>query len=193
MTDPGFFRVMKEFFTGKSEIEKGEVANIYHANKNGEKLHEAFGALMKVLGLSRYDDNQTPETDSTKIISALDDFRNVAIEILLGQSEIKKSGRKISSSRLTKLKDIQAIINEVLSGLDEETEPEEADEVTKEEVQKTVDEAMKAVNVEEVVKKAVEPILERLEKIENARGFSNRVPEDGAVEKSANDFWGGIF
>ena len=54
-------------------------------------------------------------------------------------------------------------------------------------------EAIKAVNVEEVVNKALTPIIERIEKIESARGFSNRVPEESTVEKGANDFWGGIF
>ena len=78
-------------------------------------------------------------------------------------------------------------------GLDDDNTPKEAEALTKEEIQKTVDEAVKAVNVEEVVKKALEPVLERLEKIENARGVSNRVPEDSAVEKSSGDFWGGIF
>ena len=65
--------------------------------------------------------------------------------------------------------------------------------MTKEEVQRTVDETVKAVNVEGIVKKALEPILERLEKVENARWFSNRVPEDSAVQKNDNDFWGGVF
>ena len=108
-------------------------------------------------------------------------------------SVVAKSGRKISGDRLSKLKNMQAILNDVLSGLDEEDTPKEAEELTKEEVQKTVDDAVKAVNVEEVMKKALEPILERLEKIENARGVSNRVPEDSAVQKNDNDFWGGVF
>ena len=189
----GLFRILKEFFTGTdAPVEKGEVADIYNQNESGRKMDKAFSALMKVLGLSRWDDESlTPETDSVKIIAALDDFRNIAVEILLGKGEIEKSGRKISSSRLSKLKNMQAMLNEVLSELDDnEDTPKEAKEVTKEEVQKTVDEA---VNVEEVVKKALEPILERLEKIENARGVSNRVPEDSAVQKNDNDFWGGVF
>lgn len=189
------FRILKEFFTGSDEaVEKGEVADIYNQNEAGRKMDKAFSALMKVLGLSRWDDeNLTPETDSAKIVSALDDFRNVAVEILLGKTEVAKSGRKISGDRLGKLKNMQAILNDVLSGLDEEDTPKEAEELTKEEVQKTVDDAVKAVNVEEVVKKALAPVLERLEKIENARGVSNRVPEDGAVQKNDNDFWGGVF
>ena len=190
----GLFRILKEFFTGEGTVEKGEVADTYHANNAGNKLFEAFDALTKVLGLSRWsDDNLTPETDPAKIVAAIDDFRNVAVEVLLGKSNIEKSGRKISGDRLGKLKNIQSILNEVLNGLEEEDVPKEAEELTKEEIKKTVDDAVKAVNIDEVVKKALEPIIERIEKIENARGFSNRVPEDSTVEKSANDFWGGIF
>ena len=189
----GLFRALKKFFVG-DEVEKGAVADTYNASKAGGKLYEAFEALMKVLGLSRWEgDNQTPETDSAKIISALDDFRNIAVEVLLGKGEIEKSGRKISGDRLGKLKNIQAILNEVLSGLDEEDVKQEAEDLTKEEVQKTVDEAVKAVNIEEVIKKALTPIKERIEKIENARGVSNRVQESSAVEKSSNDFWEGVF
>ena len=195
----GLFRILKEFFTGeeveKSEVEKGEVADVYHTNQSGHKLCEAFDALMKVLGLSRWDDDrQVPETDTVKILSAVDDFRNVAVEILIGKSDVEKSGRKISAPRLMKLKNIQAILNEVLRELDGiEDTPKEAEEVTKEEVQKAVAEAIKDANVEETINKALAPIIERIEKIENARGVSNRVPEDRAIEKGTNDFWGGIF
>ena len=191
----GLFRILKEFFTGTTEdVEKGEVVDTYHANNAGSKLFEAFDALTKVLGLSRWsEDNLTPETNPAKIATAIEDFRNIAVEILLGKTEVAKSGRKISGDRLSKLKNIQTIINDVLNGLDEDDTPKEAEDLTKEEVQKTVDEAVKAVNVEEVVKKALEPVLERLEKVENARGVSNRVPEDSTVEKSSSDFWGGVF
>ena len=117
----GLFRILKEFFTGSDEtVEKGDVADVYRANKSGKKLCDAFEALMKVLGLSRWeDDRQTPETDSAKIISALDDFRNIAVEILLGENDIEKSGRKISAPRLSKLKSVQAMLNEILSELDD--------------------------------------------------------------------------
>ena len=191
----GLFCILKEFFTGSDEtVKKGEVADIYSQNESGRKMDKAFSALMKVLGLSRWDDeNLTPETDSAKIVSALDDFRNIAVEILLGKTEVAKSGRKISGDRLSKLKNIQAMLDDVLSGLDEVNTPKEAEDVTKEEVQQTVADAVKAANFKEVVKKALDPIIERIEKIESARGFSNRVPEESTVEKGANDFWGGIF
>ena len=191
----GLFRILKEFFTGSDEtVEKGVVADTLNKNTAGSKLWDAFSAFMQVIGQSRYmDGDSKPETDPAKIMIAIDDFRNVVIEILLGKGEIEKSGRKISGSRLSKLKNIQAVLNEVLDGLDGVNTPKEAEDVTKEEVQKTVADTVKAANFEEIVKKALDPIIERIEKIENARGFSNRVPEDSAVEKSVNDFWEGIF
>ena len=52
-------------------------------------------------------------------------------------------------------------------------------------------------DVAEVVKtaiaEAIAPINERIEKIEKARGFSNRQAEDTSVQKSNDDFWGGMF
>ena len=177
----GLFRILKEFFTGREAVEKGEVADVYHAVKSGEKMCEAFDALMNVLGLSRFrDDTRTPETDPVKIVAAIDDFRNVAIEILVGKAEVEKAGRKISGDRLSKLKSIQAMLGEVLSGLDEDNAPQEAEELTKEELHAAFSEV-------------VAPLVDRIEKIEKARGISNRVPEDTAVEKDSSDFWGGIF
>ena len=195
----GLFRILKEFFTGTDvDVEKGEVSDIYSQNESGRKMYKAFSALMNVLGLSRWDDESlTPETDTTKILAAIDDFRNVAITILIGKSEIEKSGRKISGDRLGKLKNVQAMLNELLNGLEETENSKETEELTKEEVQEIVKEMQKTaeetVNVEKAIETALAPVLERLEKIENARGVSNRVPEDSAVEKGDNDFWGGIF
>lgn len=199
----GLFHILKRFFTGSDEtVEKGEVANIYNQNEAGRKMDKAFSALLKVLGLSRWDDeNLMPETDTAKIIAALDDFRNIAVEILLGKTELEKSGRKISGSRLSKLKSIQAMLQEVLNDIDDKEETsQEAEELTKEEILKAVDEALKPVseriekiNIDETINKALAPVIERIEKIENARGVSNRVQEEGNIEKSDSNFWGGVF
>ena len=170
---------------------------------------------MKVLGLSRWsDENQNPETDPVKITAAIDDFRNLAIGIMLGQ-EVEKSGRKISSARLSKLKNIEALIGEILSDANnEELEGEET--VIQEEVTKTVAEAIRPVverieklegtlepkeeakgasleEIQKAVNDAMASLMTRLEKVENARGMSNKVPEDTSVEKSGDDFWGNIF
>ena len=101
--------------------------------------------------------------------------------------KIEKSGRKISGDRLGKLMSMKTLLNEVLDGLEDiDDTPKEAEELTK-------DDRQDAVNVEDAIQKALEPLIERIEKIENARGISNRVPEDRAVEKRGQDFWEGIF
>jgi len=189
----GLFSALKKFFTGE-EVSKGEVANITNAQDNACKLGFAMDALFQVLGLNRWGERTADdiETDPAKIRSAINDFKTVAEKILLGSdeeikktfAEIEKSGRKISGDRLTRLKNIQAMLNEVLSGLEDTEGSKEGEELTKEEVQKTV---------EETLQKALSPLKERIEKIENARGVSNKVPEEKTVEKSSNDFWEGIF
>ena len=214
----GLFSLIKKFFTGEvTDVSKGAVADVINSNKRGEKLAEAFSALLKVLGLSRYsDDEQTPETDPVKITAAIDDFKNLAIEIMLGQ-QVEKSGRKISNARLAKLTSIETLISEILSDVNEQTEGEES--VTKEDVAKTVADVIKPLaerieklekseeapvakeesqnaNQEEIqkaVNDAVAPLMARLEKVEKARGVSNRIPEDTLVEKSGDNFWGNIF
>ncbi len=186
----GLFRILKDFFTGNGEeaVAKGEVADITNAQDKCVKLNTAIRALLKVLGFNEWgemNDKSEVETDPAKIVAAIEDFHNVALEILIGKTDVTKSGRKISGDRLGKLKNIRAMLNEILNELDDNGDtPEEAEEVTKEEIQKTVEEAMK---------NALSPVMERIEKIENARGISNRVPEDSAVKKNENDFWGGIF
>ena len=193
----GLFHILKKFFTG-AEVEKGEVADLTNAKNKGMRLNTAMESLMTVLGLNRWgypETNINAEKDPAKIRDAINDFKAVAEEILLGSdseimktvAEIDKSGRKISGSRLSQLKNIQAMLSEVLSGLEDPEDSKEGEELTKEEILKAVDEAIKPVS--EQINKAVE----RIEKIENARGVSNKVPEDSAVEKGSNDFWEGVF
>ena len=214
----GLFSILKKFFTGEdADVSKGAVADVVNSSKHGEKLAEAFGALLKVLGLSRWsDDKQTPETDPVKITAAINDFRDLAIEIMLGQ-QVEKSGRKISNARLAKLKSIETLISEILSDVNDQSEGEES--VTKEDVAKTVEDAIKPfaerieklekseeapvpkeepqnANQEEIQKAvddAIAPLMERLEKVEKARGVSNKVPEDTSDKKSEDNFWGSIF
>lgn len=189
------------------EVEKGAVSDTYNAGKNSEKLDDAFDALRKVLKLgARYgNSNIPPETDVNKIRAALDDFRNVAGQILLGTEtqpeQVIKAGRKVSSSRLEKLKNIQTLINDVLDGLDETRDEviDIAENTNAASIQKAIADALKPLsekvndlNVEGIVKEALAPVITRIEKIENARGFSNRALESKQVEKSSS-FWDGAF
>jgi hypothetical protein len=134
----------------------------------------------------------------------------------------QKSGRKVSGARLKKLKDAYASLAEIIAEADGEgNENMGESDMTKEEIQEALKGALapieervaviekekgaarepaKAENAEEgkaelaeIVKEAVAPLVKRIETIEKARGVSNKIPEDGMVEKDADDanFWGG--
>ena len=186
------------------ELQDVEVQAISMVSKaaNGEKF-KIFKSV---------DDEPEPEIEDEKVpevvkeekgerglFSILKDFftggdKVEKDELIDTKSEIEKAGRKISGSNLGKLKNIQSLLADVLSGLDDaENASKETEELTKEEIQKEVAEAVKAVNIKNIVKEILTPINERIEKIENARGVSNRVVEESAVEKGTDNFWGGIF
>ena len=182
----GLFNALKNFFMGGSKVEKGEVIDKFNHDKRSQlmQLNEAYFALKKVLKLEEFD--EAPETNTEKITEALDDFRVLGARILLGTepAAIEKAGRKISNSRLARLREMVTTLNEIISEVEDDGEDvkivRSETELTKEEIN-------------EVIKEALSPVMERIEKIENARGFSNKVPEEKTVEKSGDDFWGNIF
>ena len=231
--EQGLFSVLKKFFTGSEEVEKGAVKAVFEAGENGVKLGKAFEALCNILGINRWGDapNVTPETSPAKIRAALEDFKSVAEKILISSDDevkkavedVQKSGRKISGSRLAKIKEVHAILGGLIADADLENDEGGTETVTKEElileVKKSVDEALKPISerldalekseaepevkkeaepdMNEVVKSALDealkPIAERLERVEKARGFSNRQPEDVSVNKSEASLWDGVF
>ena len=162
----GLFHVLKSFFMGDEDVEKGAVAAIVEAQNNGQKLDQAIGALFSVLGISRWGDPKAkPETDAAKIRAALTDFKNVAEDILIGKDEdvkkaveeVQKSGRKISGSRLSKIKEAYATLGDLIAETDTDNTEGEASEVTKEELTQVVKESIDT---------AIKPFSERLEKLE---------------------------
>lgn len=170
----GLFSVLKKFFTGEnSQVEKGAVKDIYTARDNGRKLNEATEALFRALNLSRWGDNVNaePETNPIKIRAALDDFNSIAERILIGDgtAEVQKSGRKISSSRLSKIKEVHAILGELIADTDAEDDKGGTETVTKEEL---INEVKKSVE------EAVKPLDERLAVLEKSS-------EEAEVKKEA--------
>ncbi len=173
----GLFRILKNFFT------KGEVADMVTKSKAKMTIQEAYWALMKVIFP---DDGGTIITDSKTISEALEDFTEIVSDSL--HVKIIKSGRKISGSRLSKLRDIQVMLNEVLTGVDDSEETEttgSTDSTGGTEVSKD--------EIEKIMTDALSPIMERIGKIENARGYSNRIIEENNVKKNNDNFWGEIF
>ncbi|MDR1648876.1 MAG: hypothetical protein LBR71_01330 [Synergistaceae bacterium] len=178
----GLFHVLKAFFSG-IPVEKGELANNFNAREKGHRLGTAIDALWSTIGLNRYGgESEKAETDSKKLRGALEDFKKIAEEILLGKdediakvaAEIEKSGRKIAGARLAELKAAHAALSKIIEEADGEPdavgEKGDVNEVTKEELLKIV-----KTGIDEGTK----PLLERLEKLEKANEPGDETPQEG--------------
>ena len=177
----GLFSVLKKFFTGSEheqvQIEKGAVEDELNARRKAERLNDAMQALFKALSLSPWGGETIKEAESNpvKIRAALDDFKAVAEKILIGESEaeVMKSGRKISSSRLAKIKEAHAALTDLLADADTENNEGGTETVTKEEL---INEVKKSVD------EAVKPLDERLAALEKSDAESKAEAE---VKKEA--------
>ena len=47
--------------------------------------------------------------------------------------------------------------------------------------------------IKSAIQESIQPLIARLERVEKARGISNKVPEDTVLAKDNNEFWGRIF
>ena len=176
------------------EIEKGKVADAVAAREKGKKLGQAMDALFAVLHLNRWGDDtkEEAETDAKTIRNALNDFKSLAENILIGTDEeirktfieLEKSGRKISGSRMGKLKNIQDLLSELIKGLEVD---EEDNTVNTEEITKAVQEAIKPLDeriakLETVTKEELPP--EEVKKEETPKE-EPKAPDVAEIVKSA--------
>ncbi|MBR1602721.1 MAG: hypothetical protein IJ667_04705 [Synergistaceae bacterium] len=171
---------------------------------------------------------ETVEKNEQGLFSVLKKFFTGSEELAAKEQpaeveDVQKSGRKISGSRLAKIKEVHAILGDLIADTDLENDEGGNTEVTKEElileVKKSVDEALKPISerlealekseaetevkkeaepdmsavVKSALDEALKPIAERLERVEKARGLSNRQPEDVSVNKSSSSLWDGAF
>jgi Putative phage serine protease XkdF len=197
----GFFNLLKSFFSGE-KIQKGEVADKYKRNRKRREFWAAQDALNYVIFNWEYWDSEI-ESDPDKIREALQDFVNIAQEVLtdddiaksLGKppETIQKAGKKFSAANMNKIKDAHAILDELIN------QDEEEDEVKKEDIEKMLDEKLNPITkrlddiekedgggnddnseddvmkqFSEVLDQKLDPITKRLEIVEKARGFSNQ-------------------
>jgi hypothetical protein len=182
----GLFHVLKAFFSGEeSAVEKGELADTFNAREKGRKLGVAIDSLWSTLKYDRWGgENKDAVTDPKKIRVALEDFKKIVEEILVGKdadlvkvaAEVEKSGRKISGARMAELKTAHAALSKIIEETDSEESEGETSEVTKEElelvVKGSVDEAVKQLN-------------ERLEQLEKSE--TPEAPETPAAESKPED------
>ncbi|QWG50325.1 hypothetical protein EXW28_10795 [Bacillus mycoides] len=177
--DKSLIRKMLDFVKGeKHEIKKGEVKDRFIDEKQKRDLRAVFNLFEDVFYWEIWENN--PDID--RMTAALDDMKEIlssikggytiakaenngqADEILL--ETIKKAGKVLSQKNQTKLDEALSLINEI------------KDAATSQE-----DEEMKAEDIAEIVKQAVQPLTEQVEKIakqvngEEATG-DNPTPEE---------------
>ncbi|MDT3495950.1 XkdF-like putative serine protease domain-containing protein [Bacillus toyonensis] len=160
--DKGLIRKMLDFVKGEThKITKGEVKDRFIDEKQKRDLRAVFNLFEDVFYWEIWESN--PDID--RMAAALDDMKDILSSIkggyIIAKSEdsvqaesivlesIKKAGKVLSQKNHTKLDEALALITEIK----EAASPQEEDE-------------MKAEDIAEIVKQAVEPLATKLEKIE---------------------------
>ncbi|KUL16187.1 XkdF-like putative serine protease domain-containing protein [Bacillus paralicheniformis] len=169
--EKGLFNLLKNFFT------KGEVQDRFNYGRSSREFWAAQDALNSVLFNWR-SPNEEMETDPEKIREALQDFVNIAQEILIADDiqkaigpkpeEIQKAGRKFSAANLQEIKSAHAALGNLLSQAEVE---EEEDELKKEDIEKLLDDKLN-------------PITKRLDEIEKEAESGEGDGEDEKQEQS---------
>ncbi|MBC2682732.1 hypothetical protein HAU06_00710 [Bacillus toyonensis] len=160
--DKGLIRKMLDFVKGEThKIAKGEVKDRFIDEKQKRDLRAVFNLFEDVFYWEIWESN--PDID--RMAAALDDMKDILSSIKGGytiaksedsvQAEsivlesIKKAGKVLSQKNHTKLDEALALITEIK----EAASPQEEEE-------------MKAEDIAEIVKQAVEPLASKLDKIE---------------------------
>ncbi|WP_440705914.1 XkdF-like putative serine protease domain-containing protein [Heyndrickxia oleronia] len=203
----GFFYTLKNFF--KSEkIQKGEVKDKYNKDRRRREFWAAQDALNSVIfNWDEWYENRTIEDDPDTIREALQDFVDIAQQVLLEEDIVKaigkppetieKAGKKISNARMNKINAAFDALSELKSEVEEEEE-----EVKKEDIEKMLDEKLSTItkrldSIEkedgqeetpkgeedvlkqfgEVLDQKLAPISDRLDAVEKARGISKQLEQ----------------
>ncbi|AFQ19910.1 XkdF-like putative serine protease domain-containing protein [Bacillus thuringiensis] len=178
--DKGIIRKMLDFVKGEThKITKGEVKDRFIDEKQKRDLRAVFNLFEDVFYWEIWESN--PDID--RMAAALDDMKDILSSIKGGytiaksedsiQAEnivlesIKKAGKVLSQKNHEKLDEALALISEIK----EAASPQEEDE-------------MKAEDIAEIVKQAVEPLTTKLDKIEKqVNGEETPTPEELTEEE----------
>ncbi|QNK87755.1 terminase [Sporosarcina sp. resist] len=177
--EKGLFNLLKNFFTGKTEVEKGAVADKYNKDRRRREFWAAQDALNSVI--MNWDScyNSTIETDSTKIREALQDFIDIAQEVLVEEDIAKAVGSPPKGDdEEMKAEDITKAVTEALAPITERLEAVEK-EIKKEAPEPEAVEKDEVLDqIKGVLKDALAPLTERLDTVEKARGVSKQADDD---------------
>ncbi len=188
-----------------------------------ERLWGATDALYEAIQATLSNPDIDKDEKSAAVEQDLEDFAEW-ISGQLFNSKVAKAGAVISSDRLRRLKETHSALGAIITEAEGvKAEPDKGDvqkgddtEVKAEEISKMVDDALQPIIdrldsleksgegeekgedmaqvVTDAIAKAMEPIAQRLEVIEKAKGIKKSIDgqedEDKNVKKS---FWGGIL
>ncbi|XRL98568.1 XkdF-like putative serine protease domain-containing protein [Bacillus subtilis] len=173
--EKGLFNLLKNFFTGNAHLAKGAVQEKYDEGRKRREFWAAQDALNSAL--FKWDYSEGMETDSEKIREALQDFVNIAQEVLISNDilkaigskpeELQKAGRKFSASNLQEIKSAHTALGNLLSQVETEGEEEE----------------MNAEDVAKSIEEALEPIQKRLTELEKDEDPKKKKDEEKTAEE----------
>ncbi|MEC1665514.1 XkdF-like putative serine protease domain-containing protein [Bacillus halotolerans] len=179
--EKGLFNLLKNFFTGNAHLAKGAVQEKYDEGRKRREFWAAQDALNSAL--FKWDYSEGMETDPEKIREALQDFVDIAQEVLISNDilkaigskpeELQKAGRKFSASNLQEIKSAHTALGNLLSQVETEGEEEE----------------MNADDVAKSIEEALEPIQKRLTELEKdedpKKNDEKKAAEEEEAEKEA--------
>ncbi|WP_144625207.1 XkdF-like putative serine protease domain-containing protein [Bacillus velezensis] len=171
--EKGLFNLVKNFFN--ANVAKGAVRDKYDEGRQRREFWAAQDALNSAL--FKWDYPGEMENDPAKIKEALQDFVDIAQDVLISDdilkaigpkpAELQKAGRKLSAANVQELKNIQDSIGNLLSQAEVK---EEEEEMTSEDVTKSIAEAL-------------EPIQKRLTELEKEEDPKKKKDEEKASEE----------
>ncbi|MEC3653381.1 XkdF-like putative serine protease domain-containing protein [Bacillus subtilis] len=173
--EKGLFNFLKNFFAGNISLSKGAVQDKYDEGRKRRDFWAAQDALNSAL--FKWDYSEGMETDPEKIREALQDFVNIAQEVLISNDilkaigskpeELQKAGRKFSASNLQEIKSAHTALGNLLSQVETEGEEEE----------------MNAADVAKSIEEALEPIQKRLTELEKDEDPKKKKDEEKTAEE----------
>ncbi|MEK4388184.1 XkdF-like putative serine protease domain-containing protein [Bacillus sp. FSL M7-1004] len=175
--EKGLFNFLKNFFAGNISLSKGAVQDKYDEGRKRREFWAAQDALNSAL--FKWDYSEGMETDPEKIREALQDFVNIAQQVLISNDilkaigskpeELQKAGRKFSASNLQEIKSAHTALGNLLSQVETEGEEEE----------------MNADDVAKSIEEALEPIQKRLTELEKDEDPKKKDEKKAAEEEEA--------
>lgn len=180
--EKGLFNLLKNFFSGKTDVEKGAVRDEYEKDKKRRDFWRANDALNSVIfNWNSYDSEM--ETDPVKIREALEDFVDIAQEVLLEEDITKAVGKPPEGDdEGMKAEDIAKMLDEKLAPITKRLDEVEKGEGAATETEPTAEELL-LKQFSEALDEKLAPIAERLDTVEKARGISKQADGDKGQEQ----------